>query len=161
MANEFDLIDSIAERKDIDALYRLQNNAVFSITVYQILNRMHDENPVQLNDHQLTLFLCMHLENAGQSSNILSCLEDWFPQYLDKFVPSLRKIDAMKCADVIEKAISLLSIEKGRFFDYADEAMKDALTEYDRIFSNYPDGNMPSRYRDYAVRNQEAITEWT
>lgn len=155
--NEFDLIDAIGQSKNYKKLYELKNKAAFSIALHQILNNLYDENPKLLNKHQLNLFLSMHLENSGQSCSILSCLQEWYPQYLDKFVVALRDINAPKCADAIEKVIELLPEDGSWFYKTADEKTRQLLQDYDKQFSDYPDGNMPLLYRTYAEKNKKEI----
>lgn len=155
--NEFDLIDEIGQSKNYDSLYKLKNNAAFSIALHQILNNLYDENPILLNQHQLYLFLSMHIENSGQSSSILSCLQEWYPQYLDKFVLALKDINAPKCAKLIEKAIKLLPEDGSWFYKTADEKTRQLLQDYDKQFSDYPDGNMPLLYRTYAEKYKKEI----
>jgi len=157
IVNEFDLIDSISLNKDVDKLFKLKDNSAFSIALHQILVGLYEENPKQLNKYQLNLFLCMHLENSGQSCGILSCLQDWFPEHLNKFVSALHEIDASKSADTIEKAIELLPENGSWFFEKANEKSQLLMRKYDGYFSDYPDGNMPDLYRKYAENNKKNI----
>jgi len=158
--NEFDLIDSIVQNKNVDELFNLKNNSAFSIALHQILDRLYDKNPIQLNNHQINLFLSMHLENAGQSCSILSCLQEWYPQHLDKFVPALISLNARNCADVIEKAIKLLPQDRSWFFNNSTEESQRLMSKFDKKFSDYPDGNMPILYRKYAELNKNNIIKW-
>ena len=101
----------------------------------------------------------MNLENSGQSCGILSCLQEWFPEHQDKFVNALREIDAPKSADSIEKAISLLPKDGSWFFKKSNKETEILMSEYDKMFSDYPDGSMPNLYRKYAERNRIHIEQ--
>jgi len=158
--NEFDLIDNIAQSKDIDALYGLLDDSAFSIALHQILVNLYDANPNKLNKHQMNLFLSMHLENAGQSCSILGCLQEWFPQYLNKYVDALKDINAPNSALTIDKAIKLLPEDGSWFYDKADEKQVESMDQLDEHFSDYPDGNMPKLYRAYANRYKNEIVTW-
>lgn len=155
--NEFDIIDSISQKRDYDKLYKLKDNAAFSNCLRQILDSLYRENPSHLNRHQMNLYLCMNLENSGQSCGILSCLQEWFPQHLDKFVGALKDINAPKSAEAINKAIDLLPEGGSWFFKQANEKQQELMTQYDGHFSDYPDGSMPNLYREYAEQHRESI----
>lgn len=159
IVDEFDLIDLIVQNRDVDKLYSLNDHAAFSVGLHQILDSVHDKTPNQLNQYQLHLFLSMHLENSGQSCGILSCLQKWFPQHLDKFVNALREIGAPKSADAIEKAIELLPKDGSWFYDSADDEAEKLLSKLDSEFSNYPDGSMPELYRKYANCNRSYVEQ--
>lgn len=152
-----ELIDKIGESKDGETLFRLANNSAFAIALHQILNSLYDENPSKLNKQQMNLFLSMHLENSGQSCGILGCLQEWFPQYIDKFTNALFEINAPKSAETIQKAINLLPEDGSWFFDSSNEAEEELMSKYDKEFSDYPDGNMPNLYRKYAESNKTEI----
>ena len=77
-------LDELVEKQNITGIFNLEDNSEFSTTLHQILVRKYDSNEDSLNEAQLNLFLCMHLENSGQSCSILSCLQEWFPQHLNK-----------------------------------------------------------------------------
>lgn len=158
--NEFDLIDSISQNKDVNQLYKLKNNSAFSNCLRDILVSLYDENPDQLNKHQMNLLLCMHLENSAQSCGVLSCLQEWFPQHLDKFVNALREIKAPVSANTIEKAIKLLPDDGSWFFKSADENKQELMSKLDSQFSDYPDGNMPNLYREYAETYKNKVVTW-
>lgn len=158
--NEFDLIDSISQEKEADKLFRLEDNAAFSNCLRQILDNLYRKNPTRLNKHQLNLYLSMNLENSGQSCGILSCLQEWFPEHQDKFVNALKNIGAPKSADAIEKAISLLPENGIWFFKTSNEKTETLMSNYDREFSDYPDGCMPDLYRTYAELNKSEIIKW-
>jgi len=96
-------LDRLVETQNIDEVFSLKENSDFSTTLHQIFVIKYDKKPKSLNEPQLNLLLCMHLENAGQSSSILSCLQEWFPEHLDKFVSALSEINAPKCAYAIDK----------------------------------------------------------
>jgi len=159
MVNEFDLIENIVQKKDIARLYALQNDDVFSIALHQILVSIYDADHSALNEPGINLFLAMHLENSGQSSSILSCLQEWFPQYLSKFVPALEHIGAVQSAVVIAKAINMLPEDGSWFFRSADDQARSEMSELDSQFSNYLDGNMPKLYREYAENCKQDIIE--
>lgn len=152
-----DDIDDIGQSKDFDRLFRLTHDAAFSVALHQILISLHNENSDELTEQQMNLFLCMHLENSGQSCGILGCLQEWFPQYLNRFVGALREIEAIKSAEAIEKAISLLPEDGSWFFNTSNEAQEELMTKYDKEFSDYPDGNMPVLYRKYAEAHKAKI----
>lgn len=155
--NEFDLIDLIVQTKDLDKLFKLKDNGAFGIALHQILVNIYDKNPNQLNEHQLNLFLSMHLENSGQSSHILSCLQEWFPEHIDKFAIALNEIGAIKSAFVIKKAVALLPKDGTWFFEKANDDSKLKMKELDGLFSSYLDGNMSNIYRDYANKHKKEI----
>jgi len=146
-------LDRLVETQNIDEVFSLKENSDFSTTLHQIFVIKYDKKPKSLNEPQLNLLLCMHLENAGQSSSILSCLQEWFPEHLDKFVSALSEINAPKCAYAIDKAIKLLPEDGSWFFEKADEESQELMSKYDSLFSDYPDGNMPTLYRKYAEQN--------
>ena len=152
-----ELIDEISQSKDGAKLFRLSDNSAFAIALHQILVKLYEENPNKLNEHQMNLFLSMHLENSGQSCGILGCLQEWFPQYINKFVFALREIKAPRSAEAIEKAINLLPRDGSLFFDSSNKTEDELMSKFDKEFSNYPDGNMPSLYRNYAEKHKEKI----
>lgn len=158
--NEFDIIDSISSNKEADKLFELKNNSAFSNCLRQILDNLYRENPDHLNKDQMNLYLSMNLENSGQSCGILSCLQEWFPEHLNKFVNALKDINAPKSANAIEKAISLLPKNGSWFFKTSNEETEKLMTKYDREFSDYPDGYMPDLYRKYAELNKNEIIKW-
>jgi len=157
--SEFDLVDEIGKSRDMKALYQLKNNGAFSVALHQILVGMHDADPNSLNQEQMNLFLCMHLENAGQSDHILSFLQEWFPQYTNQVLKSLDEIGATKSAIIIRQAVELLPEDGTWFFHKADEKSKKEMSELDLQFSHYPDGSTDTLYRAYAEKNKVAITE--
>lgn len=146
--------DKIVEEQDIDALFSLKENSDFSIALHQILINRHDENPNSLNQIQLNLFLCMHLENASQSDHILTFLQEWYPEYSEKVVKSLNDIGAIKSAELIKQAVKLLPENGDWFFDNTDEDSQALMSKIDREFSSYPDGPMRDLYRRYAEKNR-------
>ncbi len=89
----------------------------------------------------------------------MSCLQEWLPEHLDKFVNALREIDAPKSAGAIEKAIQLLPKDGSWFFDSADDISEKLMSKLDSEFSSYPDGSMPKLYRKYAIRNRSYIEQ--
>ena len=152
-------LDELVEKQNITGIFNLEDNSEFSTTLHQILVRKYDSNEDSLNEAQLNLFLCMHLENSGQSCSILSCLQEWFPQHLNKFVPALEAINATNSANAINKAISLLPKDGSWFFKTSNEETENLLSKYDSLFSDYPDGSMPDLYRRYAEQNRAKIEE--
>jgi hypothetical protein len=88
--NEFDLINKIVEERNFLGLFNLKDNGAFSCALHRILINQYEREPSSLNEQQLNLFLCMHLENAGQADHILSFLQEWFPHYQEKVVDSLK-----------------------------------------------------------------------
>jgi hypothetical protein len=73
--------DKIVEEQDIDSLFKLVDNADFSIALHEILVNRYEKSPDNLGPIELNLFLAMHLENAGQADSILTFLQEWYPQY--------------------------------------------------------------------------------
>ena len=155
--NEFDLIDEIVKSNNMIELFNFENNGAFSIALHRILINKYENNPNSLNKQQLNLFLCMHLENAGQADSILSFLQEWFPDQSVQVIESLNEIGAIKSAKIIDKAVKLLPDDGGWFFDNADEEMKKQMEHLDSEFSNYPDGFMRNLYKKYSEQNQEQI----
>lgn len=156
-ANDHNDADSIRQPKDLNKLFKLKDDSDFSTSLHQALVSIYNDSPSKLNNYQMNLFLCMHLENSGQSCGILSCLQEWFPEHLDKFVSALREINAPKCAEAIEKTINLLPTDGSWFFDSSSEATEKLASKYDSEFSNSPDGSMPYLYRKYAKENKTDV----
>ena len=140
---------------DIPYLLKYYELAVSGLTVDEIIS---DENQDALNQSQLNLFLCMHLENSGQSSSILSFFQEWFPEHTNKVVEALKDIDAINSSTIIQKAIKLLPEDGSWFYDKADEKTKILFEELDKRFSDYPDGSMTNLYRKYADKWKKEIT---
>ena len=149
--------DKIVKDHDMDSLFQLTDNADFSIALHEILNNQCDYNPDTLNFVQRVLFLCMHIENAGQADHILSFLQEEFPNYADETVKALYEIGAEKSAEIIKKAIELLPKNGTWFFKIADENSQNLMGKLDREFSNYPDGSMRDLYRKYAEKHRSDL----
>jgi hypothetical protein len=145
-------LDQIVENRNLVALYDLKDNSEFSTTLHQMLVNKYDENKNSLNQNQMTLFLCMHLENSGQSSSTLSFFQEWFPEHTNKVVSALKDIGAFNSSIIIEKAIKLLPEDGSWFCDVADENTQNQFDELDKQFSNYPDNSMPNLYRKFAEK---------
>jgi len=150
-------LDTLVENDNMREVFSLKENSDFSTTLHQILVKKYDKDHKSLNELQLNLFLCMHLENSGQSCSILSCLQEWFPEHLDKFVNALNEINANKCADIIKKAINILPNDGSWFFDSSDEKSEELMSKLDSEFSDYPDGNMNDLYRKYAETHRAKL----
>lgn len=146
--------DKIVNDEDIEGLFSLKDNSDFSIALYEILVKRHDENPNLLNSKQLNLFLCMHLENAGQADSILSFLQEWFPEQKEQIIKSLNQIGAIKSAEIIKKAVELLPKNNSWFFENSDEHSEKLMEKWDSEFSSYPDGSMRDLYRKYAEEHK-------
>ena len=141
----------------IESLFQLTDNEDFSIALYEILNNQCNYNPDTLNSVQRVLFLCMHLENAGQADHILNFLQEEFPDYADEVVKALFEIGAKKSAELIKQAIELLPQNGTWFFKIADENSQNLMGKLDREFSNYPDGLMCDLYRKYAEKHKSDL----
>lgn len=150
-------LDELVQNQNLREIYELKEDSDFSTTLHQVLIKKYNEDPKSLNEVQLNLFLCMHLENSGQSSSILSCLQEWFPEHKEKFVNALREVNAPKSADVIERAIELLPKDGSWFFDTSNETTEELLAQFEREFSDYPDGSMSDLYRKYAEKNKADV----
>ncbi len=142
--------DKIVKDQDIESLFQLTDNSDFSITLHAILNEQSGGKPDTLNYSQRVLFLCMHLENAGQADSILSFLQEWFPEYASDVVDALNEVGAIQSAEIIKQAVELLPKNGIWFFDHADKNSQVIMHKLDSEFSNYPDGSMPDLYRKYA-----------
>ncbi|KGK30399.1 hypothetical protein [Cellulophaga sp. E6(2014)] len=150
MKNEIRKRDKIVQQEDIESLFSLTDNSDFSIALYEILVNRHDKKPNSLNPIQLNLFLCMHLENAGQADSILSFLQEWFPEQKEQIIKSLNEIGAIKSAKIIKQAIELLPENDSWFFESSDKDSEKLMYKLDSEFSDYPDGPMRDLYRKYA-----------
>ena len=150
-------LDELVDSENLKAVYELKENSDFSTTLHQILVKKYDKNKKSLNEYELNLFLCMHLENSGQSSSILSCLQEWFPEHLDRFVKALKAINAVNSSNIIDKAINLLPKDGSWFFDSSNKTTEELMDKYDSEFSDYPDGSMNDLYRKYAEDHNEEI----
>ena len=117
MKNEISLRDKIVEKEDIESLFSLNDNSDFSIALYEILVNRNEEKSDSLNEIELNLFLCMHLENAGQADSILTFLQEWFPEQNEKVIKSLNEIGATKSSEIIKKAVELLPENGSWFFE--------------------------------------------
>jgi len=157
MKNELIRRDKIVEEQNINELFNLKDNSDFSIALHEILVNRYELDSNSLNEPQMNLFLCTHIENAGQAGSILSFLQEWFPQYSTKVINSLKTIGAVKSAEIIRQAVEILPKDGSWFFETADEIKQELMSKLDRDFSNYPDGNMNDLYRKYAEINRSNI----
>ena len=146
--------DKIVSNEDIKGLFSLRDNSDFSIALHEILVKRYNKDPNSLNPKQLNLFLCMHLENAGQADSILSFLQEWFPEQKEQVVVSLNEIGATESAKIINQAIALIPKDNTWFFKTSNEENEEKMMEFDSAFSNYPDGFMRDLYRKYADDNK-------
>ena len=155
--NELIVIDKIVENEDIECLFSLKDNSDFSIALYEILVKRNGKKPNSLNEIELNLFLCMHLENAGQADSILTFLQEWFPEQNEKVIKALNEIGATKSSEIIKKAVELLPENGSWFFESSNEESERIMSELDSEFSNYPDGSMRNLYRKYAEKNRNEL----
>ncbi|MGO4919813.1 DMP19 family protein, partial [Maribacter spongiicola] len=135
------------------------DNGDFSIALHEILVNRYDKNPNDLNQVQLNLFLCMHMENAGQADSILTFLQEWFPQYNEQIIISLREIGAFKSSSIIKQAVELLPKDGSWFFKSSNESSEKVMMELDRNFSSYPDGPMSILYYKYANKHRNEVVK--
>jgi hypothetical protein len=157
MKNEISLRDKIVEKEDIESLFSLNDNSEFSIALYEILVKRNGKKPNSLNEIELNLFLCMHLENAGQADSILTFLQEWFPEQNEKVIKALNEIGATKSSEIIKKAVEFLPENGSWFFESSNEKSERIMSELDSEFSNYPDGPMRNLYRKYAKKNRNEL----
>ena len=157
MKNEISLRDKIVKKQDIESLFSLNDNSDFSIALYEILVKRNGKKPNSLNEIELNLFLCMHLENAGQADSILTFLQEWFPEQNEKVIKALNEIGATKSSEIIKKAVELLPENGSWFFENSNEESERIMSELDSDFSNYPDGSMRNLYRKYAEKNRTEL----
>lgn len=155
--NDLMRTNKIVEEQNIEELFNLEDNSDFSIALHEILANRYERDSNSLNEIQLNLFLCTHIENAGQADSILSFLQEWFPQYSTKVINSLNAIGAKKSAEIIRQAVDILPKDGSWFFETADESKQELMSKLDRDFSNYPDGKMTDLYREYAESNRNDI----
>lgn len=157
ITNEFDKIDQIVKEEDTSALFELEANDVFSIALHQLLINKHQINPNTLTEPELNLFICMHLENAGQADSILSFLQEWHPEYAPLVTKGLKDIGAIKSSEIIKKALTLIPEDGTWFYENATEEEEELMDKFDGEFSDYPDGFLCNLFRSYAERNKERI----
>ena len=157
MQNELEKREKIVENEDLKSLYALEDDSDFTIALHQILVNRFEKNPNSLNPVELNLFLCMHLENAGQSDSVLSFLQEWFPEYKKSVIKSLNEIGATKSSEIIKKVIELLPKDGSWFFKSSNENSEKEMNRLDREFSNSPDGSMRNLYRKYAEKHRDEI----
>ena len=149
---ELSVRDKIVKEQNIDALFQLSDNGDFTIALMEILNNQCDYDPSTLNHVQRVLFLCIHLENAGQADSILGFLQEDYPDYTEEAVNALNEIGANKSAEIIKHAIELLPKDGTWFYETADKNSEELMNKLDSDFSNYPDGRMRDLYRKYAEK---------
>ena len=155
--NELIVRDKIVENEDIESLFSLKDNSDFSIALYEILERRNEKEPNSLNEIELNLFLCMNLENAGQSDSILTFLQEWFPEHNEQIIKSLNEIGAIKSSEIIKKAVELLPKNGSWFFETSTENSEKLMSKLDSDFSSYPDGSIRDLYRKYAEKHKSEI----
>lgn len=159
MVEEIKISNEIVKNEDFESLFSLLDNGDFSIALHEILVNRYDKNPNNLNQVQLNLFLCMHMENAGQADSILTFLQEWFPQYNEQIIISLREIGAFKSSSIIKQAVELLPKDGSWFFKSSNESSEKVMMELDRNFSSYPDGPMSILYYKYAIKHRNEVVK--
>jgi len=148
------LRDEAVKNRDIDGLFDLTGNGDFEIGLLEIFEAIGCE---KLNHPQKVLYLCMHIENAGQADTVLSFLQEEFSTYSNEVIKALYEIGAIKSAKIIEQIVEMLSKNEGWFYDTADKESEKQFNKLDTEFSSYPDGNMPKLYRAYAEKHKADI----
>ncbi len=146
--------DKIVRDGDVEGLFLLNDRSDFSVGLHEILMKQYNKNAQSLNTVQLNLFLCMHIENAGQADHILSFLQECFPEYQEQVVTSFNEIGAIKSAEIIKQAIELLPEDGSWFFETSNEDSEKLMEKLDSEFSDYPDGFMKDLYFKYASKNR-------
>ena len=159
MVEEIKIREEIVKNEDFESLFSLLDNGDFSIALHEILINRYDKNPNDLNQVQLNLFLSMHMENAGQADTILTFLQEWFPQYNEQIIISLREIGAFKSSSIIKQAVELLPKDGSWFFKSSNESSEKVMMELDKNFSNYPDGPMSILYYKYANKHRNEVVK--
>ncbi|SHJ62329.1 hypothetical protein SAMN04488007_0911 [Maribacter aquivivus] len=159
MVEEIKIRDEIVKNEDFESLFSLHDDGDFSIVLHEILVNRYDKNPNDLSQVQLNLFLCMHMENAGQSDTILTFLQEWFPQYNEQVIISLREIGAFKSSSIIKQAVELLPKDGSWFFKSSNESSEKVMMELGRNFSSYPDGPMSILYYKYANKHRNEVVK--
>ena len=151
--------NKIVKKRDINELFKLDNNSDFSIALQEILinDCIEKYNPTNLNHVEKTLFLCMFLEDAGQSGTILNFLQEQYADYTIEVIEALFEIGAIKSANIIKQAVELLPKDGTWFYKYADENTEKLMSKLNSEFSNYPDGYMRDLYRIYAEKHKEKL----
>lgn len=149
--------DKIVSDENMNELFNLKDNSDFSIALHEILVNKYEKSALAFNGTQLNLFLCIHLENAGQSGHILSFLQEWFPHHSENVIIALNEIGAVKSSEIIKQAVELLPKDGSWFFDSADESTTKLMSKLDGEFSNYPDGNLNDLCRKYAEINKNDL----
>lgn len=159
MQEQINQQNKIVEKRDINELFKLDDNSDFSIVLKEIIINDCTEkyNPTNLNHVEKTLFLCMFLEDSGQSGTILNFLQEQYPNYKNEVIEALFEIGAIISANIIKQAVQLLPKDGTWFYKYADENTKKLMSKLDSEFSNYPDGYMRDLYRIYAEKHKEKI----
>lgn len=131
-------------------LFSLEDNADFSISLYQKLEEKSNYNLNLLNTTERKIFLCMLLENFSQADGILAFLQENYPQYTNEVIEALQEIGATKSAEIITQAVALLPEDRTWFFDSSNEHSEKLMKKLDAEFTDYPDGFMRDLYRKYA-----------
>lgn len=157
LKNELKNRDKIVSDEDIHSLFMLEDNSDFSIALHEILVKRYERDTYSLNTVQLNLFLCMHLENAGQADTILTFLQEWFPDHKERVIKSLEAIAAFTSSKLIDQAVRLLPKDGSWFYDSSNEESEEAMAKLDHEFSAYPDGFMRDLYRKYADKHRNEI----
>jgi len=152
-----DHLKEIVKNQDMTALFLLEDNGDFVCALYEILNEKWSANQKSLNPYQWRLYHVLLLENLGQSSSIASFFEYVERNKVVQMVDILLEMGATKSARAIEQAIQLLP--EGSWFDGVSDEKWDKMGEYDKIFSNYPDGLLAPLHRKYAEKYRKEITE--
>lgn len=148
----------IVKNRDFEALFELSDHDDFCIALLEILSNQCNYNPDKLNHCQRTLFLCMQLEDLGQTDGILSFLQEDFSDYTNETVSALHEIGAFKSEELIKQAIELLPENGEWFYEVSDADSKIIMEKLDREFSSYPDGKLNDLYRKYADDHRNEIS---
>ena len=154
-------IDRMIQMLDMDATFELEDNRDFASAMNGILDSKCQGNPASLNHWQRTLYLCIHLENAGQADHILGFLQEDHPEYQEEAVAALNEIGAFESAKIIARAIEILPKDGSWFFASSDEKSEKLMSALNSQFSSYPDGEMPDLYRRYAEEHRAGFRNET
>ena len=160
---------SIIKNRDWDALFAMDENEDFSLTLEGILwplvtNREDGNLDLSnLNHTQKVLFLVQQLESATQADALPNFFEEGFALYGREAVQALEEIGAIQCATVLRAVVDTLpnGIYPKGDNDFWESIMTGKNSEIwdkaDSVLTDYTDGWFPDLCRTYAETHRDTV----